>query len=1255
MERSKSIISMVVGLAAILIIWRVGFYPPAPKQTEKPAETEIAVEPEKPDILQKPGDLNEPMVTFDVNDSERITDVNEPEKLVADTESSETFEPNEPMESVNLKSVEMKSIIQKLADWTGKVIIPTDESMQQRVTIYAPAKLPRSEALSMIYAALLMKGYAAEHAEKAIYLKPVGDIKLGEVPTIASDYPLAMVENKDQIVQKFFKLDNYSPSQMGQIILPLMGEYGYVSADEGTSSLLVIDTVKNLMRIGLIIEQYDVVEAEEIVTEIFEIRHGNPSEIVELLEKLLSSGDGSRSIRGPVRGPFPPPRPSPVSSSSSKTKSKTTSGVATAVTVGTSRTPAVLIPEMTYNWIIAKATPEDIEQIRMWIEKLDKSVPTMLVDYPLTSIENKNQIVQKFFKLQNYSPAQMVQVISPLLGDTGYASADESTRTLLVIDTVENLIRLEGIIAQFDIPEAEQAVTDIFEIRYGDPSEIVQMLKILLGESEGYSRSRSSSSSRYGRDDRNRYSGSSSSSSSSSRYGFSGNRMPTRSSSGGSTSVSVGTTAGPIILIPEPRRKGIIARASAEEMKQIEMWIEKLDVEEPVESEFEIVQLRYADPSEVEESVEGGFRELPGTEFLPSVIIEPLYTTKQVMVFGRKDLREIVKKMIAEIDVPPGLFDKVHFKLKYADPDEVKQKLEEIYEEQIGGSSSSSRYGSSYYSSSSRGRRGSSTTSSEMVRVISYIALRQITVIASPENIVDIKKLIEEWDIPLDVEALKPRIIELRNTDPVQMAGLLTTLFSESSGSSGRGGRSIYDYIFGNAGTEKQKIIGPLYGQMTFEEVPDTKKIIMISNIAEAYEVVENMIRELDSAEMAEVPVVIELKYADPEDLSERLNALFVESGQQARIRLTAEGLSAASEMADTSTSASSSDTSSTGQNTYTPPWSGSGARSGVNNEMPISNVIGRVRFVPEPHTKSIMVLSPPEFLDEINTMISDLDVPGKQVVIEAIIVEIEHSKVTSLGVELSTNPGAFGSIGENALVALGNLTHIGTHGSASGTISSGTGVWGVTGASGTVLGAGSDVYALIDFLIKTTNAKILNQQTLWTKDNEEANFFKGSEVAFLSSESITNQTATQGIDFEKVGMELRARPSITPEDNVDMIINVQISALTSELVNNQPVRSKMNTTTNMIVPDDQTLMLGGILFQKDNNVEHKLPLLGDVPLIGALFRHYEVIHTNSEVLVFMTPHVVEEPTDDLPEAIGPLEKLGKVREELDATMKGLK
>jgi general secretion pathway protein D len=257
---------------------------------------------------------------------------------------------------------------------------------------------------------------------------------------------------------------------------------------------------------------------------------------------------------------------------------------------------------------------------------------------------------------------------------------------------------------------------------------------------------------------------------------------------------------------------------------------------------------------------------------------------------------------------------------------------------------------------------------------------------------------------------------------------------------------------------------------------------------------------------------------------------------------------------------------------------------------------------------------------------------------IKAIIVEVDHSDVTSLGLQLATNPDVFGALEENAITALTRLTLLEEHGSLT-------------------LDTETDVTALIDFLVKKISAKILNQQTLWTKDNEQAEFFKGQKVAFIkgAQTSAEFKSVRQDFIFEKVGMALLARPSITPEKNVDMSVRVILSQLTSELVNTQPVRTEMDTETHMIVQDGQTIMLGGILFQEDSTIERKLPLLGDAPLLGGLFRHKETIVANNELIVFITPYVIGKPDEILPETMEeierPKEKLKSVQEQLDAAI----
>ncbi len=1045
MERSKILLWVIVFAAAGVIVWRVGFsvpksgVPTLARTVEAASPRAAGAAPNEPSGEAEPNTPADPNQVEDASEptgdkpEDAAPDPNRTEGRSARgrrgradvSEPNEVSESGEPMEAVNLKDVEMKKIIDKIAEWTGKTVIPHDDAMKQKITIYAPDKLPRAKALSTIYSALRMKGFVVEEIDDMLFLKPIADAKLGVVPTVGPDEPLAMIENRDQIVRKFFRLSNYPPAQMGEIIQPLVGQYGHVSVDETTGMLLVIDTVGNLMSIGHIIDQ-------------------------------------------------------------------------------------------------------------------------------------------------------------------------------------------------FDVPDAGRAVEQFFEIKHGDPAEIVQLLRMLLGEAPtGGRRGASPSRNVYSR----RPSGAPS------RPGAPGG------ASTAATSVVIGAGDMPIVLIPVPKAKWIIARGSAEDIKQIGEWIQKLDRDEPVASEYETVSIAYADAREVASRIEEALRDMPGTQLAPSILIRPLERSKQIMIFGRADLRDMVKKLITEIDVPAGTFETKKFDLKFADPEQIKENLDNLYGDEIP------EYDSYYYYRYGRGSQG---PDSDTVKVIAFPTMSQVTVIASPENMRKIEKQIEEWDVPLDVDAVKPRIIELRNSDPVQMTELLTRLFSEDQESAGS--NLIRLIFYGSSGNERKKIVGPLYGQLTFEDVPGTKKIIVISKIPQAYDVIEQLIYDLDRQEMAEVPNVVQLQYADPEDLTERLNAMFNEAGTTARIRRRVTGLSEYSmDSSEGNQGGGQGNNNNQGNagssNEYTPPWS-AGARQRTDEE-PISNVIGKVRFIPDPRSKSVLVLAAPEFQDSLEETIRKLDTPGKQLLVKAIVVEVEHGSMTSLGVQLATNPNAFSSLGENAVTALGQLTNLATRGSA---VASDTPL-GAEG-TGTIVGGTSAVYALIDFLIKTTHAKILNQQTLWTEDNEEAMFFKGQEVAFLAgSTSSANVGVTQNVDFKNVGMTMQVRPSITPERRVDMEIRVDLSQLTTEVINNQPVRSKVESKTNMVVQDGETIMLGGMLFEKDTAVKRKLPLLGDLPLVGGLFQHNDVVQSNSEMIVFVTPFVMDEAAGEMSE---------KARGEIEASRQRL-
>jgi beta-lactamase regulating signal transducer with metallopeptidase domain/type II secretory pathway component GspD/PulD (secretin) len=165
------------------------------------------------------------------------------------------------------------------------------------------------------------------------------------------------------------------------------------------------------------------------------------------------------------------------------------------------------------------------------------------------------------------------------------------------------------------------------------------------------------------------------------------------------------------------------------------------------------------------------------------------------------------------VDTTNSRFETMTFQLKYADPDLIKERIEGSY-------------------------KYPDNEPQETVKVIAFPTTKQVTVIASPENLSRIAEQIAEWDT---FQVFKPRIIELQNSDPAQMAGLMTKLFSEEGGDE----VNIRNVIL------SEDIAGPLSSHFTFEVVPETSKIIVISNIPKAYDAVGQLILELDKQKMA--------------------------------------------------------------------------------------------------------------------------------------------------------------------------------------------------------------------------------------------------------------------------------------------------------------------------------------------------------------------------------------------------------------------
>ncbi len=175
-------------------------------------------------------------------------------------------------------------------------------------------------------------------------------------------------------------------------------------------------------------------------------------------------------------------------------------------------------------------------------------------------------------------------------------------------------------------------------------------------------------------------------------------------------------------------------------------------------------------------------------------------------------------------------------------------------------------------------------------------------------------------------------------------------------------------------------------------------------------------------------------------------------------------------------------------------------------------------------------------------------------------------------------------------------------------------------------LKANLNLAALIQLLIKDFNMQVLLTPKLYTSDNQEAEFFDGQDVPVLTETRISAEGATTVSDvrYTPIGASLRVRPHITQEGTVDLTINLEVSRVVpGESVLGNLIFDRRETTTHVIVQDGQTVMLSGIVRQEDFDEVRKVPLLGDLPLVGPLFRNVNKARRNRELVAFITPHVI--------------------------------
>ncbi len=254
---------------------------------------------------------------------------------------------------------------------------------------------------------------------------------------------------------------------------------------------------------------------------------------------------------------------------------------------------------------------------------------------------------------------------------------------------------------------------------------------------------------------------------------------------------------------------------------------------------------------------------------------------------------------------------------------------------------------------------------------------------------------------------------------------------------------------------------------------------------------------------------------------------------------------------------------------------------------------------------KIVIVEDAPRYLDQVKTVLETIDIPPKQVLIETKIMEIRLNDDTSLGIDWKTAYSGF-------LDSSGDIL-----------------TKGFTGAtSGLFFNLVNDKFDLfLEALQTRSDVNTLSSPRLLALDNKEAKIIIGGKLGYHVT-TVTEGTVLQSVEFLETGTQLVLTPHIIDDGMVIMEIHPEISDGT--IINGLPTETTTEVTTSLMAPDGGTIFIGGLIRDRKENIKSRIPGLGAIPVLGALFSKTTNITVRTEIIVLITPHIITAYNSDI-------------------------
>ncbi|UCG32888.1 MAG: hypothetical protein JSU68_14640, partial [Phycisphaerales bacterium] len=513
-----------------------------------------------------------------------------------------------------------------------------------------------------------------------------------------------------------------------------------------------------------------------------------------------------------------------------------------------------------------------------------------------------------------------------------------------------------------------------------------------------------------------------------------------------------------------------------------------------------------------------------------------------------------------------------HVHLEQADAEEMAEVLREALQVEEGGGAAAGRADEATviysYLSGEEEDAPLRKLLRQNVSIVPDTRTNSLLLVAPPESVVMLEGLIQQID-RVRPEVAKIRVFTLRNANAEDMLTTLEEVFQQDEQAGGGTEEEERELVLG-AG-------GPAGGRQRLGFTVDARTNSIIAAGTDEYlDLAELLIRELDARDVDErVSRVYAIRYGKAEDLASALSDFIQEQTQR---------------------------------------YERAGDQAALMRQ-----IEREVSVVPVEDTNSLLLDFAPRRESEIMTLVRELDRPPPQVMIQVLLAEVSLDERLELGIEWAVQDLLYTQTGTKKDVVVG--TDVG----ASGTSALGGFTFTITG---------EDFNFLLRMLQTEGTLEVLSRPQILVQDNQEANISVADDVPFVRGVTVTESGSTQSqVEYEEVGIILDVTPQINPDGFVTMEIAPEISNLTDSSITiteglTAPIFNRRSASTTVTVRDGETVVIGGLIQTRESGTESKVPVAGDVPVLGALFRAQTKQRRKNELLIVLTPRVVRSPED---------------------------